>query len=108
MKVLVDECVDWRFARDIPGHEVKTAQSDGLDGDQERRAVVACRRKTSTCSSTVDRNLSFQQNLGSSAIAVVVLQAKTNRLPDLKPLAPRLLAAIESALPGAVKLIAAD
>jgi hypothetical protein len=46
---------------------------------------------------TVDRSLSFQQNLNSFSIAVVVLQAKTNRLADLKPLAPRLLAAIESA-----------
>jgi len=32
---------------------------------------------------TVDRNLSFQQNLPSFSIAVVVLAAKTNRLADL-------------------------
>ena len=25
MKVLLDECVDWRLSRDIVGHEVKTA-----------------------------------------------------------------------------------
>jgi hypothetical protein len=37
---------------------------------------------------TVDRNLSFQQNLESSSIAVVVLRAKTNRLTDLRPLVP--------------------
>jgi hypothetical protein len=57
---------------------------------------------------TVDRNLSFQQNLESFSIAVIVLQAKTNRLTDLRPLIPNLLAAIESALPGAAKFIGAD
>ena len=57
---------------------------------------------------TVDRNLSFQQNLDSFSIAVVVLQAKTNRLADLRPSVPCLLAAIESALPGAAKFIGAD
>jgi hypothetical protein len=56
---------------------------------------------------TVDRNLSFQQNLEIFSIAVVVLQAKTNRLADLKALVPNLLAAIESASPGAPKMIGA-
>jgi hypothetical protein len=54
---------------------------------------------------TVDRNLSFQQNLGSVPIAVVVLGAKSNRLSDLRPLVPALLAAIESARPGAAQLV---
>src|SRR5262245_31495804 len=56
---------------------------------------------------TVDRNLSFQQNLVSLPIAVVVLQAKTNRLADLRPLVPKLLAAIASAPPGTATFIEA-
>ena len=54
---------------------------------------------------TADRNLSFQQDIVSFPIAVVVLQARTNRLADLRPLVPRLLSAIEARLPGTVKLI---
>ena len=54
---------------------------------------------------TVDRNLSFQQNLVSYPIAIIVLRAKTNRLADLRPLAPKLVAAIQSARPGAVEFI---
>ena len=57
---------------------------------------------------TADRNLSFQQNLDSFSIAVIVLQAKTNRLADLRPLVPSLLKVIESVRPGAAKLIGAD
>ena len=29
MKVLLDECVDWRLSRDIIGHDIKTAQQMG-------------------------------------------------------------------------------
>jgi hypothetical protein len=40
---------------------------------------------------TVDRNLAFQQDLGMYSIAVVVLQARTNRLADVRRLVPKLL-----------------
>ncbi len=56
---------------------------------------------------TVDRNLTFQQKLASVSIAVIVLQAKTNRLADLRPLVPKLLIAIEFAQPGVAKFIEA-
>ena len=29
MRVLLDECVDWRLAREIVGHDVKTARQMG-------------------------------------------------------------------------------
>jgi hypothetical protein len=29
MKVLLDECIDWRLAREIAGHEVATARQMG-------------------------------------------------------------------------------
>jgi hypothetical protein len=54
---------------------------------------------------TVDRNLSFQQNLGTVDIAVIVLQARTNRLADLIPLQPRLLEAIDVARRGGAVLV---
>jgi len=54
---------------------------------------------------TVDRNLFFQQDILSFPIAVVVLQARTNRLADLRPLVPRLLSALEARQPGTVKFI---
>jgi hypothetical protein len=49
---------------------------------------------------TVDRNLSFQQNLPQFNIAVIVLQAQSNRLADLKPLAPSVLAILATAVKG--------
>ena len=104
MRVLLDECVDWRLSRDIVGHDVKTDRQMGwatikngelLDLASEHFDVLV----------TVDRNLFFQQNLGAVSIAVIVLRARTNRLAELRPLVPSLLAAIESATPGIAKFI---
>ncbi|MEG4109423.1 hypothetical protein [Microcoleus sp. S13_C5] len=54
---------------------------------------------------TVDRNLSFPQNLPQFDIAVIVLQAPSNRLTDLKPLAPKVLAILAMATRGQVTIV---
>jgi hypothetical protein len=107
VKVFLDECVDWRLARDIVGHDVKTARQMGWT-TIKNGTLLSLASQQFDVFVTVDRNLSFQQNLDRFSIAVVVLQATTNRLADLKPLVPSLMAAIESALPGAAKFIGAD
>ncbi|NEQ27220.1 MAG: hypothetical protein F6K28_51080 [Microcoleus sp. SIO2G3] len=56
---------------------------------------------------TVDRNLSFQQNLPQFNIAVIVLQAPSNRLADLKALAPKVLAILSTATKGQATVISA-
>lgn len=43
---------------------------------------------------TADQNLRYQQNLSALPIAVTVLVAKSNRIKDLRPLIPELLAAL--------------
>jgi predicted nuclease of predicted toxin-antitoxin system len=106
VKVFLDECVDWRLARDIVDHDVKTARQMGWT-TAKNGALLTLASQQFDVFVTVDRNLSFQQNLDSYPIAVIVLQAKTNRLADLRPLVPSLLAAIESSLPGAARFIAA-
>ncbi len=104
MKVFVDECVDWRLARDIVGHEVKTARKMGwlTIKNGELLALAASEFEVFV---TVDRNLSFQQNLPAFAIAVIVLRAPSNRLTDLKPLVAELLARIPSAKRGSVDYV---
>jgi hypothetical protein len=104
VRVLLDECVDWRLARDIVGHDVKTARQMGWT-TVKNGELLALAGGQFDAFVTVDRNLSFQQNLVSYPIAVIVLRAKTNRLVDLRPLAPRLVAAIQSARPGAVEFV---
>ena len=99
MKVFLDECIDWRLARDLVGHEVRTARQMGWTaiGNGELLALAS---QEFDVFLTVDRNLAFQQNVGALNIAVIVLHAPTNRLADLRPLVPQLLTAIDSAKPG--------
>ena len=107
MKVLLDECVDWRLARDIVGHEVKTARQMGWTTVKNGELLTLAGEHFDVFV-TVDQNLSFQQNLVSFSIAVIVLRAKTNRLADLRPLIPGLLAALETTVPGEAGVVIAD
>ena len=106
MKALLDECVDWRLSRDIVGHEVKTARDMGW-ATIKNGELLALAAKEFAVFVTVDRNLSFQQNLPAFDIAVVVLRASSNRLADLQALVPALLAAIPTAGRGAATFIEA-
>lgn len=104
MKVLVDECIDWRLAREIVGHEVKTARQMGWSTIKNGELLKLAEKEFQVFV-TVDRNLSFQQNVPAFAIAVIVLRAKSNRLSDLQPLVPELLAVIPTAKPGTVTYV---
>lgn len=54
---------------------------------------------------TVDRNLSFQQHLPQFNLAVIVLHAPSNRLADLKLLAPQVLAILAIATKGKATIV---
>lgn len=101
MRLLLDECVDRRLANHLPGFEVRTVPEMGWatirNGDLFRLAQAEF-----DAFITVDRNLSFQQNLPRFVIAVVILRARSNRLADLVPLAPVLIGLLESAPKGEV------
>ena len=88
MKLLLDECIDRRFARELPGHFVKTVPQMGW-ATIKNGELLALAENEFDVFITVDRNLPFQQNLSKFNVAVLVLQADSNRLTDLKPLAPK-------------------
>ena len=99
--MLLDGCVPSRLAGELQDHEVNTAPKMGwadlddgplLDAMAERFDVLI----------TVDKSLPKQQRIDNRPLAVVVLRAKTNRLVDLLPLAPKLRAVLENARPGQV------
>jgi hypothetical protein len=98
MKVFLDECIDWRLSRHLAEHQVLTARQMGWTSINNGELLELASREFDVFVTT-DRNLSFQQNLDVLPIAVIVLNAPTNRLADLRPLVPRLLAAIASSAP---------
>jgi uncharacterized protein DUF5615 len=104
MKILLDECVDRRFAKELPGHFVKTVPQMGWATIKNGELLVLAQKEFDVFL-TVDRNLSFQQNLPKFNIAVLVLQARSNRLADLKPLAPKVLSILPSLTKGKAEVV---
>jgi hypothetical protein len=107
VKLLLDECVDRRLARDIHGHEVRTVVEIGWAGVQNG-ALLARAAGQFDAFVTVDRNLAFQQRVDSLPFAVVVPRAPTNRLVDLRTLVPLLLHALPTLQPGEVTWVEAQ
>jgi hypothetical protein len=95
VRILLDECVDWRLSREIFGHEVKSARQMGWSA-VKNGALLSIASQHFNAFVTVDRNIGFQQNLRGLPIHVIVLIAATSRLSDLRPLVPRLLQALEA------------
>lgn len=99
--MLLDECVNRRLAKDIVGHDTKTVPQAGWAG-LRNGALLGRAEGQFDAFVTVDRNLPSQQNLSRFSIAVIVLRARSNRLADLRPLVPRLLAVLGRAKRGQV------
>jgi PIN like domain len=83
MRILLDECIDRRLARGFVNFEVKTVPQMGWTGtlDGDLLPLVAAEFDVFI---TVDRNLPYQQNLTKLDLAVLVLEAPSNRLADLE------------------------
>ena len=104
MRVLVDECIDWRILRDLVAIDAKTVKQMGWS-ETANGALLALAEQHFDVFVTVDRNLSYQQNLGRYKIALVVLRARTNRLGDLRPLIPELIRILPSLSPGQLRIV---
>jgi predicted nuclease of predicted toxin-antitoxin system len=99
MRILLDECLPARLARDLVGHEVSTAPKMGWAG-LKNGALLTRAAAGFDVFLTVDKNLPKQQKLAAYAIAVVVLRCATNDIDDLRKMMPELLAKLPLAKKG--------
>ena len=90
MKILLDECVDWRLLRDLPSHDAKTVRQMGWT-ETDNGALLTLAEQNFDVLVTTDKNLSFQQDVGRFNIGVVVLRARSARLRHRRELVPALL-----------------
>ena len=101
---MLDNCVPWRLAQHIAGHQVTSVVDLGWANLKNGLLLEAMADRFDVFL-TVDKSLPFQQRLDDRPFAVVILRAKTNRLSDLLPLVPDLLQALERVSPGDVRLV---
>lgn len=98
MRILIDECLPRRLARELTGHQVETVAQAGWsgvkNGDLLRRAAGNYEALV-----TIDRRFAEGQSVPPSLV-IILLVAKSNRIEALRPLVPALLQALASAPKG--------
>ena len=105
MRILLDENLDWRLGRDLPGHRAESAPLLGWAGIANGELLAKAVEAGFDVLVTMDSNMVHQQNLARFAIAVIALRARSNRLDDTRPLMKELLALLPNSKPGTVTFI---
>jgi hypothetical protein len=85
LRILLDENLDWRLERYLPGHEVESVQLNGWAG-LKNGALLSRAQDSFDAFITLDRNIGHQQNISKYKIIVVALRAQSNRLDHTWPL----------------------
>ena len=104
MRVVLDECLPKRLMRELPGHDARMVRQMGWGGISNGKLLSLLRGQFDAFI-TVDSNLAYQQNLSTLPVAVVVLRAPSNKIEDLRPLLPALLAALAVLKPGELRVV---
>ena len=102
MRVLLDENIPHDLIPHFTGHDVSTVQGVGWSGIKNGDLLERA-RGTIDVFVTMDRKLEKQHDLSGFPFGVLLIVAKSNRMPDLLPLAEALREAIARIGPGQVE-----
>lgn len=72
MRILIDECLDWRLKRHFPGHTAQTVTDMGWGGIKNG-ALLALAQTQFDVFITGDKNLTNQQNLANLSLAILLV-----------------------------------
>ncbi|HIK08019.1 MAG TPA: hypothetical protein IGS40_25585 [Trichormus sp. M33_DOE_039] len=102
MLILLDECAPRPLKREFADYEIRTVVEMGWSGKKNGELLRLMSQEGFTVLLTTDQNLRYQQNLQQAGVAVIVLVASSNRLPDLVPLIPDVRNVLNKIAPGEV------
>lgn len=88
--------------RELSDYEIRTVVEMGWSGKKNGELLQLMNQAGFTILLTTDQNLRYQQNLQQAGIAVVVMVASNNRLPDLVPLIPSVRSQLDTITVGEV------
>lgn len=94
MKILFDVNMPHPLRRELPGHEVVTAQFQGWAELENGDLVAAAEKDDFDVLVTADKNLRYQQNFAGRKIAILVLP--TNKLKVLRRIVPVIRAKVDA------------
>lgn len=99
MRVLLDECRPRALAAEFDAIEETTVPDAGRAGLRNGELLDVAAPAFDVLV-TIDGSIEFQQNLAGRHIAVVALKATSNRLIDLAPLVPEVVALLSTVVRG--------
>lgn len=109
MRVLLDNCVDVRFASLLPQHEVKHARGLGWQDLSNGHLLASAESAGFAVMITTDKNIRFQQNFKNRLIALVTLAPRFTAFVHLAPLADQVNEALtQGVAPGTSLVITSD
>jgi hypothetical protein len=99
LRVLLDENLDWRLGRELPGHAVESVPQIGWAGITNGQLFAKAAGRFDVLIS-MDTGIIHQQNLSTFNLAVIILRARSNRLADTRPLMAKVLSVLPTIKPG--------
>jgi hypothetical protein len=91
VRILLDECLPRKLKKSFTGHAVRTAPEMGWAGKTNGELLKLAANGFDALI-TADCNMSSHIQPAAIPLTVISLAAKSNRLEDLLPLMPRVLA----------------
>jgi hypothetical protein len=104
VRVLLDENIPHDLIAALVGHSVSTVQDLGWDGTNNG-ALLKRASGLFDAFVTIGGNLQYQQNVSVLPFGIVVVGALSNRVQDVMPLVPEMLAALARIQPGTVEQV---
>jgi predicted nuclease of predicted toxin-antitoxin system len=106
VRVLLDENLPHDLAALLQGHNAETVASCGWSGTKNGE-LLELASTAHEAFLTMDRRLPDEHELQDLPFAVLLLVAPSNRMTHLRPLVPRILAVLETAVAGTLTTVAA-
>jgi hypothetical protein len=103
-RVLFDENMPRKLRHDISNAVVRTVQEEGWAGFENGELLRRASGRFDVLL-TADQRLRYQQNVEQFQIGIVVIETFDTTLANLQGLLPNIRAAIESVVPGTVRMV---
>jgi predicted nuclease of predicted toxin-antitoxin system len=102
MKLLLDENLPHRLRPLLVGHDVFTVAYMKWKGIENGELLSLAAVNGFDVLVTKDNGMPYEQNIASLPCSLVILQASSNALEDIKPLVPQILARLGTLAPRSI------
>ena len=96
MKILLDECVTKKVKTFLGGHAVFTIGQMEWRGLKNGMLLKQAEQKNFDILLTIDKNISYQQNMANYNIAIVVLNTNNSNIETLQDYIPNFINQIKN------------